>query len=37
MSTFELSNGVEMAFQSMGHALEYAHNHGLRVVRRMLA
>lgn len=30
---FEFSNGNVKFLKSLGHALEYAHNHDLRVIR----
>lgn len=31
---FEFNNGKALFFKSLGYALEYAHNNGLKVVRQ---
>lgn len=33
MKTYEFENGMTLQFKSLGHALEYAHKNGTRIVR----
>ena len=35
MKHFELCNGKTYPFKNLGYALEYAHKHGLRVMRQI--
>ena len=33
MKTYKFTNGMELQFKSLGHALEYAHKHNCLIVR----